>query len=147
MCIRDRNNPHQNKLEFSPYRNCCLQSCLRCSLRARPPMLGAVCDKATLIGQAWTARLPSTLEGGRGRLNALEMDPKSSNLLREAVPVLCFTCSLRNQAFSSSVALPSAMDPVMEEAALTSFTNFAVARPLPTDAQSSCVRQASPFGL
>ena len=45
-----------------------------------PPMLGAVSDKATLIGQAWTARLPSTLEGGRGQLNALELGLKSSNL-------------------------------------------------------------------
>ena len=43
-------------------------------------MLGAVSDKAALVSQAWTVRLPSTLEGGRGWLNASDLDPKMSNL-------------------------------------------------------------------
>ena len=38
---------------------------LSAALAARPPSnVGPVSDKAALVGQAWTVRLPSTLEGG-----------------------------------------------------------------------------------
>ena len=54
---------------------------LSAALAARPPsMLGAVSDKAALVSQAWTVRLPSTLEGGCGWSNASDLDPKMSNL-------------------------------------------------------------------
>ena len=39
------------------------------------------------------------------------------------------------------------MDPVMEEAGLTSFTKLAAARPLPTAAQSRSARQACPVAV
>ena len=39
------------------------------------------------------------------------------------------------------------MSPVMEKAGLTSFTKRAAARPLPTDAQSRCARQACPIAV
>ena len=47
----------------------------------------------------------------------------------------------------TSEVVPSSMSPVMEKAGLTSFTKRAAARPLPTDAQSRCARQACPIAV
>ena len=66
-------------------------------------------------------------------------------VLREVVPVLCLTCLLKAYVFLASVGFPSRKDPVMEKTGLTSFTKRAAARPLPTDAQSRCARQACPI--
>ena len=71
---------------------------------------------------SWTLKRPICFEGGGSRF-VLHVLAQSPSLLDISCSSICH-------------------GPVMEEAGLTSFTKLAVARPLPTDAQSRCARQA-----